>query len=221
MFCDQDDVWLPEKVALTIAKMQQIEANQINRPALVHTDLRVVDQNLDVQSESMMATQSLDPQPSFSRLLVQNSITGCTMMVNHALKKRVVQSDDRLTRMHDWWLALIASGFGVIGYVTQPTILYRQHGNNTVGAKSMWKEAFTREHLFAKSKESVALSIEQATQFAKRFPDLPEPLQAPLYFYTHVTDYPRGKRKRYLNQYDLAKSGGLRDVFFRFLIWNW
>lgn len=221
MFCDQDDVWLPEKVALTITKMQQVEAGQLIRPALVHTDLRVVDQNLDVQSESMMATQSLDPQPSFNRLLVQNSITGCTMMVNHALKQRVVQSDDRLTIMHDWWLALIASSFGVLGYVAQPTMLYRQHGNNAVGAKSMWKEAFTREHLFAKSKESVALSIEQATQFAKRFPDLPESLQAPLHFYTHVRDYPRAQRRRLLNQYGLAKSGGLRDVFFRFLIWNW
>jgi hypothetical protein len=36
--------------------------------------------------------------------------------------------------MHDWWLALLASSFGRIGFVARPTVLYRQHGRNTVGA---------------------------------------------------------------------------------------
>ena len=37
--------------------------------------------------------------------------------------------------MHDWWLGLAVARFGKIGYLDESTLLYRQHGGNSVGAK--------------------------------------------------------------------------------------
>ena len=43
MFCDQDDVWLPDKIEVSFAKMKQMEQRYGDIPLLVHTDLEVVD----------------------------------------------------------------------------------------------------------------------------------------------------------------------------------
>jgi hypothetical protein len=40
--------------------------------------------------------------------------------------------------MHDWWLALCAAVWGRIDFLTEPTVLYRQHGSNEIGAKGFW-----------------------------------------------------------------------------------
>jgi len=135
MFCDQDDVWLENKVELTLEKMLDMEKQKPDKPILVHTDLKIADQNLNIISESMWRYQKLNPNRNrLNYLLVQNNVTGCTTMMNRKLKEAVDQIPQEAI-IHDWWIALIASVFGAIGYVNQSTILYRQHGNNDIGAK--------------------------------------------------------------------------------------
>ncbi|WP_291752451.1 glycosyltransferase family 2 protein [Cellulomonas sp. 73-92] len=135
MLADDDDVWREDKVALTLAEMQRIEASVgAGVPVLVHTDAAVVDQSLRITSPSMAHVQKLPVHETrLARLLVQNSVTGCTVMINRALADLVREPFDGVA-MHDWWLALIAAAFGRIGYVEAPTLLYRQHGGNAVGA---------------------------------------------------------------------------------------
>jgi len=142
MTCDQDDVWLPNKVEVTLKEMHGLEAEHgYKRPLLVHTDLKVVDCNLRVIEESMFKRQNLNSRrDKLNYLLVQNIVTGCTTMVNRALLDMVHEAPTG-AMMHDWWLALIACAFGKIGFVDQSTVLYRQHGRNQVGAKdasSLW-----------------------------------------------------------------------------------
>jgi glycosyltransferase involved in cell wall biosynthesis len=135
MLADDDDVWREDKVAVTLAEMQRIEAAVGEGvPVLVHTDLAVVDESLRVTAPSMAHVQRLPVNETrLGRLLVQNSVTGCTVMINRALADLVRGPFDGVA-MHDWWLALIAAAFGRIGYVDTPTMLYRQHGGNAVGA---------------------------------------------------------------------------------------
>lgn len=136
MTCDHDDVWLPEKVEKTWQEMQRLEQKFPGTPVLVHTDLKVVDQNLNVISESMFSSQKLNRSAHTLReLIVQNHVTGCTMMINRALADKVTRLPEEAL-MHDWWYALAAAAFGEIGFVDEPLILYRQHGANQVGAKS-------------------------------------------------------------------------------------
>ena len=136
MFCDQDDYWFPDKLSKTMKKMQQTEKPGV--PALVHTDLRVVDGELKLMDSSFMHFSKLNgDRLALRHLLVQNVVTGCTVMVNRELAELAcARLPENGILMHDWYLALIATALGNIGYLDEATIDYRQHGNNTVGAKN-------------------------------------------------------------------------------------
>ena len=135
MFCDQDDYWHSDKITKTIQLMKKIE--QPGVPAMVHTDLRVVDRDLKELDSSFMHYSKLQgTRMSVSQLLAQNAVTGCTMMINKALADLACDNMPKEEiLMHDWWLALIAATMGTTGYLDESTIDYRQHGNNVVGAK--------------------------------------------------------------------------------------
>ncbi len=135
VFADQDDVWLPEKMASQLREMARIEGGDAHAvPCLVHSDLTVVDEFLAVLSPSFARYQRMDPAGcSQLSLLSVNQVTGCTMMVNRALLAQALPLPAE-TIMHDWWCALI-SGSGRRSFIDQPLILYRQHGANQLGAK--------------------------------------------------------------------------------------
>ena len=89
MFCDCDDVWLPQKIERTLECMRQIEqCHSPGTPLLVHTDLRVTDARLTVLSDSFCAYEKLNPPrgATLNRLLSENQVTGCTAMVNRPLR---------------------------------------------------------------------------------------------------------------------------------------
>ncbi|MGL4653517.1 glycosyltransferase family 2 protein [Cetobacterium sp.] len=146
MFCDQDDIWLPNKIEITLDKMLEIE----NGPTLIHTDLKVVDKTLNIISNSFWKFQNIDPnRKSHNYLIVQNNITGCTVMINRELADLSV-GDFPNGIMHDWIIGIIASLKGRIEYLTEPTILYRQHGKNDVGAQEYYSSMLKK---IKKSKE--------------------------------------------------------------------
>ena len=138
MFCDQDDVWTADKVECTLRHMKEAEREAgAGKPVLVHTDLAVVDAQGKVLSPSFHRYMNLGTGGELSQLIIQNQVTGCTVMVNQPLVQlmKMAEDVDRIV-MHDHWAALVAAAFGVIRYVDEPTVRYRQHGNNTVGAKN-------------------------------------------------------------------------------------
>lgn len=137
MFADQDDIWMKDKIEKSLAKMKHLEkVHGKDLPLLVHTDLTVVDQNLNILGQSFWKYTHLKPFSfhTTNRFLVQNVVTGCTMMLNRQLCQLSLPVPNEAL-MHDWWIALTAATFGKIGIVNEPTILYRQHGSNTLGAK--------------------------------------------------------------------------------------
>lgn len=173
MFCDQDDVWLPEKVAESHAAMRELELRYgSGTPLLVHTDLSVVDQDLKPIHHSFWRYQRLDPEcgRSLASLLIQNVVTGCAAMANRRLKDVALPLPHDV-RMHDWWLALVAAAFGCCHYVPRPLVLYRQHGANALGEKGWGLRRVVRlaltapfETLRAKRK-ILRISQEQAQRF--------------------------------------------------------
>lgn len=135
-FCDQDDVWLSNKIEDTIKFLKENEDEKT--PICVHTDLEIVNEFLETIHPSMIDSQNLNRKDELRELIVQNSVTGCTMAINNSLKKLILkQPDVRNILMHDWWIALVASSFGKTLLLDKTTILYRQHGNNEVGAQSI------------------------------------------------------------------------------------
>ncbi|KRN58140.1 glycosyltransferase family 2 protein [Limosilactobacillus secaliphilus] len=132
MFSDQDDYWLPDKIEVSLARMKSLEETGRKAPICVHTNLKVTDDNLTPYR--LYNTGSL--WHDFDRLLFNNCVTGCTMMINRRLRDTVKFDKVKSSNiyMHDWWLALIAAAFGVVSYINSPTILYRQHSSNVLGS---------------------------------------------------------------------------------------
>ena len=78
MFCDQDDVWKPDKIYLTLQKMEALEARYGEKtPILVHSDLSVADHNLEMVAESFFQYANIPKRIVLNQLMVQNSVTGC------------------------------------------------------------------------------------------------------------------------------------------------
>ena len=137
MFCDQDDVWLPHKVETTLRKMREIEAGNQQRPAVVCSDLKVVDKNLQTIAPSFWEMSEMLPDllaSNFNYLGVHFLATGCTMMIN-AAAKRIAFPYPPCAFMHDAWLVMkTMKAGGTFGIICEPLMLYRQHGGNVLGA---------------------------------------------------------------------------------------
>lgn len=137
MFCDQDDIWKKEKIALSLKQMKQLEQKHGSSiPLLVHTDLIVINEKGDPVHPSFWKYANLSAETfiTINRLLTQNVVTGCTAMMNRRLCELAYPIPE-CAFMHDWWVALIASLFGKIAIIRESTIYYRQHNKNAVGAK--------------------------------------------------------------------------------------
>lgn len=137
--CDQDDVWLPHKLATTIEKMESLErAHGPRTPLLVFTDLKVVDEKLGPVCRSLWEFGDLDPAVCghFNMMLLQNVVTGCTIVMNRPLVGLCLPIPGPALA-HDWWIALVASAFGQSCYLSDQTVLYRQHGENQIGASAL------------------------------------------------------------------------------------
>lgn len=133
MFCDQDDVWLPNKIESTYDALFKV--GDCKEPVVVYTDLMLVDSELN-QIMGYYAFTGKEPgKNSLSQLLKSNVTVGCTMMINRELRRRTLKlfNVDNIF-MHDWWMSLIAAADGQLVFLDQQTILYRQHEKNTVGA---------------------------------------------------------------------------------------
>ncbi len=174
MFCDQDDVWKRDKIEITLEQMKEAERLYHDKPILVHTDLEVVDEKLNSIDNSLMHYQNLNPaKKSFSNLVIQNNITGCTVMINRALADMALPIP-REAVMHDWWIALVASAFGEIVFVPASTICYRQHSANDTGAKAFDIGFLMREFkglLHSDKEEIFGKYLLQAEKFLERYGD--------------------------------------------------
>lgn len=150
MFCDQDDIWKKDKIEKTLKVMQEVEEKSKDKPILVHSDLVVTDADGQTISNSFFASAGLPKQANINTLLVQNHVTGCTIMINKALLENVKNLPKECRDnciMHDYWVALYAQIFGEIHFLDETTMFYRQHGNNSVGAKDSKKIGYLFQRL--------------------------------------------------------------------------
>ncbi len=131
MFSDQDDVWLPGKIARAWHSLQPFG----ERPALYGSAQMLADAEL----QPLRPTVAWARAPSFAGALVENVITGCTSALN-APALRLLQRAGVVdgVQFHDWWCYLVVSAFGRVVFDPEPTLLYRQHGGNQLGHGAGW-----------------------------------------------------------------------------------
>lgn len=152
-FCDQDDVWLPEKLSVTMDKMRAVEAENPGKPVIIHTDMNVVDESLNIIHDSFWRSSGLRPDilRTFPYLCTCNSVNGCTIVMNSVARELILEKYvEHDIIIHDVISALtVAYHGGIIDYVETPTVLYRQHSSNVVGAMEYSKARAIKERLLS------------------------------------------------------------------------
>lgn len=134
-FCDQDDVWLPEKLARAFAILRA-HASPSELPQLYCARTQLVDEHLNPIGLSRVPGRPL----AFRNALMQNVASGNTMVFNWSLLQLLKQVCPENSVWHDWTAYQVATACGGTAvYDPEPVLLYRQHATNVIGAsRSGW-----------------------------------------------------------------------------------
>ncbi|WP_439103325.1 glycosyltransferase family 2 protein [Celeribacter marinus] len=167
-FCDQDDVWLPDRLERGLKALTNDAADH---PSLYGSRTIVTDATL--------TETGLSPNwryaPSFQNALVQNFAGGNTLLMCPLAGQllRTQTPTNGMITAHDWWAYILVSGVGGhIHFDPVPTLYYRQHGRNVVGANGGWRaklwriravfrgtfKTWTAMHISALSQSTAALT---------------------------------------------------------------
>lgn len=148
-FCDHDDVWLKDKLKVSLEALQNENLKDENIPLIVHSDLYVVNQDLEIVNNSFWKSSGIKPGILNDKSFIQvfNFVTGCTMGFNR--KARDISMDfPQDLPMHDWWITInVLNHNGRVIDIEEPLIYYRQHSRNEVGARNVDLKYFFKKFL--------------------------------------------------------------------------
>jgi len=212
MLCDQDDIWANDKVQKSLDALQKLENSYGKIPLLVHTDLEVVDEKTNKICPSFAKYQNINyHKNSFEKLLMQNTITGCTSIINRELAEISKNIPDEAI-MHDWWIGLCAAYFGKINFINESTIRYRQHTMNTIGATRLTFINIIKK-IFTLTDKSIDHNISQAKIFLKIFNnELDENTKVLLEKFININQKNFFEKRFFLIKNKLFKHGIIRNI---------
>lgn len=128
-YCDQDDVWLPEKLTVLQAAMER------ERAVLAYSDVSAVDDEGKLLARSLRELRPrltyLEGSDLAPKLFFRNCVAGCAMLVNSNIAKRAIPFPRQTVCDH--WIALLAATEGTIAFVPDQLVRYRQHKHNQTG----------------------------------------------------------------------------------------
>ena len=143
--CDQDDLWLPEKLAKIEAKFAD------KNVGLVFTDAEVVDGDLKPLGIRLWdayfpvkAQRRMKAGKAFSVQLDCNVVTGATMAFRSDLRNIVLPIPSNISLIHDGWIALVIAAVYKLAFLPEPLILYRQHPHQQIGVRERQEQKEAR-----------------------------------------------------------------------------
>ena len=132
-FCDQDDIWLPNKLQVAIQKLKTMPQGQ---PNLYCSNLRYYKKGQDLG-----LVKQVEPRLTLQLSLMRSLAAGCTMVFNKELRDLICVYRPTKVAAHDFWTYQVASLLGNVFYDMNSYILYRQHENNQIGStRGFWNE---------------------------------------------------------------------------------
>jgi glycosyltransferase involved in cell wall biosynthesis len=141
--CDQDDVWWPDKLERALQWLHTVPEHV---PAVYFSRTR----NVDACGNIIGCSPLFRRAPSFRNALVQSIGGGNTMVFNRAARALLVAAGPVDVASHDWWTYLLVSGAGgSVYYDPNPSLDYRQHGANQIGANQGMRARFKRATMVA------------------------------------------------------------------------
>jgi glycosyltransferase involved in cell wall biosynthesis len=159
-FCDQDDIWLPDKIHNAVNAMTG-EDNR--KPVLYCSRYEFVDEEM-----KHLGFSRIPRRIGFGNALVENIAAGCTIVINQRAKDLILSKNPDRIVIHDWWFYLISSAFGKVLYDDKVNIKYRQHEGNVIGGTSNFlPSVYRRTREFLKSGKDAFRVRDQAIEFLR------------------------------------------------------
>lgn len=164
-FCDQDDIWMPNKLNRAVSLLSDETG-----PALYCSAVTLVDADLQRLGIYRRCTRL----PGFANALVENIATGCTIVLNRKAIDLVNRASPQAFLMHDAWCYLVVSAFGKVVYDSEPHVLYRLHSSNSIGVGISRRSEWSRRWKQHRESGSARLLSQQAMEFGELYAaDLP------------------------------------------------
>jgi glycosyltransferase involved in cell wall biosynthesis len=133
-FCDQDDIWAPQKIAVCAEPFEDPEVLLVYHDALVVTaagqPIGLLDQHASARGNTVLLASPLEYALGFTQLF-RSSLLGLSGLWRTSLDHNASDVIERMA--HDQWFFFLASVFGSIVHLDQRLVSYRQHGRNTHG----------------------------------------------------------------------------------------
>ena len=120
-FCDQDDVWLPDKL---MQGVKFLTAQENSQPILYFSSFYLCNEDLSQRSPAPQVSLPI----TFKDVLFYTPAFGFSIMINECLRNTALKISDRRNLPHDGWTQKLAAAFGKILYDPAPTACYRRHG---------------------------------------------------------------------------------------------
>lgn len=125
-YCDQDDVWLPNKLEILVNEIKRSNAD------LICSDMYVIDANSNIVADSITKVRPryifYNGNNVFENAIIHNWVTGCTVLIKTEMAKKALPFPKKF--VHDVWLAAYTGAYGKIVNLNKSLIKYRIHGNN-------------------------------------------------------------------------------------------
>ncbi len=151
-FCDQDDIWFPNKLKMAIKHLSSMQS-----PVRLYCSNTFYYKN----GENFGLIKKSVPKYNIYTCLVQNIATGCTIVFNQSLKDIMLSKMPEYIIAHDFWAYQTAVIFGEVYYDENAYMYYRQHDNNQIGAKTLRSEIWKRRiNSFFRSKKEYGISLQ-------------------------------------------------------------
>ena len=122
-YADQDDVWLPKKVAMAVERLEREEQDQ---PLLYFSNYDFYDENMNFKEHGKLPTM----EPSFHNAIVDCLTLGFNSVFNKTAHDLMVEHIPKHCCGHDWWTYMVCSGMGKVVFDERVTVKYRRHENN-------------------------------------------------------------------------------------------
>lgn len=150
-FCDQDDVWLENKLECAV---EFLKDNENDIPLLYTSNVISVDCDLKKINRKSFNGRVINKYESFQRSI----LPGCTFVFNNKLKEYLIQYNGYV-ESHDWITYIVASVFGKVFYDTNSYIYYRIHESNTIGLESNFKKFLRKIKRFFKKSSNTRSKV--------------------------------------------------------------
>jgi glycosyltransferase involved in cell wall biosynthesis len=212
LVCNSDDVWLPEKIEKTLAAMRRLEKEAgPGVPALVHTDSRVCNENLEPIADSLLKYLHKKPNLPLNRLCVETPVYGHTVMINKPLRQLINGLPENVS-CEDWWMALVATAFGRVFFLDEATVLYRRHSRSVSHGKKHGLINYLGAPL-SYYRQSVDRTLRQCEAFYKTYGERLSPQHKKLLAAAAQIRHTNWFRRRYLIiRHGFFKTGLLKNA---------